>query len=699
MLHREHQIGSNFCYITWNKRLKQAYIFSKHFYSIALPPFWMTDKGSKWEYNALLNRWKAKPKPEQKAQINPGSASTSCNHRNKGNNDRSRFLEFVIKIKLGGGCWGGGGKKSWPVFAQTGAQTFTLAFRDFSRRSSAPDASTNFEPAREMLRVSQCHEESAAAARTPTPGTRSGSPLGLPGSPQTSLPPSSPPNPAEKAMTTSPPLAQNHPPRDLSGLRKSAHKDPKVHWKQKRHEHPRVVGGIPPPEGDARLPPRPRGCPIASGLPPSLRPSPRPRVPSPASPHQLPPRRRPTGAFPAAVTHCGRPFGPSAPSPAPPGPPCPASRALRAAAGTCRPATCTRRASWGRRRCWGGRRRRRRRGPPRTGRSGRSARWPCRSRSPSWAGARCAATRPWSGPSGWSGGPGAAPAAARTVAPPPARRLRRPCPTSPRRAPCGGTAAPPPRGSVPAAWTRRRPWPRCRQPPAEPAARSAPPPPRSAPGRPPPRRAAPLKGAGAAPPPPLPAPASLSGSGSGPAGRPAGPFPSAKGPVRHCHPRGRFGGSVPSGRAPPGRHHAPRRQLEDSPEGVFPPQPASSLEAAFPHPTALQLQEESSFRGKGQDHPTPRTRGFLAISEVHHVLCFPSHRCPSWNGPAGRPAQLASPPASPRKGKASLPQVPGVTLLLSCPHCPKDCPHSSRGAAGLNNPAWRFHPAGQCQGA
>lgn len=112
MLNRQHQIGSNFCYITWNKRLEEAYIFSKHLYSIALPPFWMTDKGDKCEYNALLNRWKAKLKSEQKVQINPGSATTSCNHWNKGNNDRCRFLEFVIKIKRGGGGGGGIGRFS-----------------------------------------------------------------------------------------------------------------------------------------------------------------------------------------------------------------------------------------------------------------------------------------------------------------------------------------------------------------------------------------------------------------------------------------------------------------------------------------------------------------------------------------------------------------------------------------------------------
>lgn len=95
----ERQTGSNFCCISWNKRLKQAYIVSKHFYSIALPPFWMADKGGKCEYDALLNSWKAKLKSEQKVQLNPGSATTSCKQRNKGNNDRSCFGELGTDIK------------------------------------------------------------------------------------------------------------------------------------------------------------------------------------------------------------------------------------------------------------------------------------------------------------------------------------------------------------------------------------------------------------------------------------------------------------------------------------------------------------------------------------------------------------------------------------------------------------------------
>lgn len=206
----------------------------------------------------------------------------------------------------------------------------------------------------------------------------------------------------------------------------------------------------------SRSPTQPRTAPPGPGAAPAPRPSPLPR------------------GFPRAA---------DSRAPAPLGP----------APGTCRPGTCTRRASWGTRRCWAAPRRRRPLAPPRTGRSGRSARWPCRSRSPSWEGARCEATTPWSGPSGWSGGPGAAPAAARTAALLPAKRRRRRCPTSPHRAPCGGTAAPPRPGAAPAAWTRRRPWPRYRrrrQPPAEPAARSAPPPPRSAPDRPSPPRPA-----------------------------------------------------------------------------------------------------------------------------------------------------------------------------------------------------------------
>lgn len=37
----------------------RLHIFPKHFSPPALPPFWMTDKGDKWEYTALLERWKS----------------------------------------------------------------------------------------------------------------------------------------------------------------------------------------------------------------------------------------------------------------------------------------------------------------------------------------------------------------------------------------------------------------------------------------------------------------------------------------------------------------------------------------------------------------------------------------------------------------------------------------------------------------
>lgn len=116
-LSREHQIGSGFCYITLNKRLEQTHIVPKHFYSTALPPFWMTDKGDKCESIALLKRWKAQLKSEQKVQINPGSAAASCSHhRNKGNSDRARLLDFVIKIKFGEGK-----KENWLGFTSSGA--------------------------------------------------------------------------------------------------------------------------------------------------------------------------------------------------------------------------------------------------------------------------------------------------------------------------------------------------------------------------------------------------------------------------------------------------------------------------------------------------------------------------------------------------------------------------------------------------
>lgn len=72
----EHQIGSNFCYLTRNKR-ERAHIFPKHPYSTALPPFWMTNKGDKCNSNTLSNRRKAKLKPDQKVRINPGSAPTT----------------------------------------------------------------------------------------------------------------------------------------------------------------------------------------------------------------------------------------------------------------------------------------------------------------------------------------------------------------------------------------------------------------------------------------------------------------------------------------------------------------------------------------------------------------------------------------------------------------------------------------------
>lgn len=491
----------------------------------------------------------------------------------------------------------------------------------------------------------------------------------------------------------------------ISGLRKVPARSPKVHWKQKRREHPRVGGWershITAERRRSAVPRTP-----AHRLRPRSPPPPAPSGPRPGPP----PRRRPAGAFPAAVTHPGSRAAPSAPSPAP-GPPYPAAPGPRPAA----------RGRW----------------PVPVGQGhaleelregGVDAEAP--------AGAAAAAGRPeLVGLAGLLVDRVEVVALLGRVL-----AVRRRDHEVARVDDLGARGLPPPRPAPPPSARRGAPIVRVRRVlvglraggqrprrPEEPrrphehvgghgpaaASRRPSPPPaprrhRPAPPRAGPRRAAPRRlkeperprrpsPAACAFPAPASAARAASHSGSAPGPPAHGPFPSAKGPPLPllAPPRplslqaapSRPWGNVPSGRAP---GPPPWRPPGNTPEGVFP-----SVKGCFPSACCPLVTRGDLLRRKGQDHPasshTPRTRPVLG--HKWHPPCFilPLNTSRSWNSPAGRPDTSRHHQPHRERGRYRCHQGPGAMLLLL------SCPHSS--SNGLNDPAWHFHPAGQCCGA